>query len=173
LYGGIRRVLEFANRWTDRGETVIIYHPTGQPCAWMECRALTRPLGELAREDHDVVIFNNPPDYARVRRARAAVKVFYILELYDHDRLLRFDPKIFWPRKGRMLALKRTLQMPFVMVANATWIQSWLREHMGLETELQLAFLRELKCDVFQGYLLSHPLPARELEAFVRGRLPR
>ncbi len=40
----------------------------------------------------------------------------------------------------------------------------------GVETELQLAFLRELKCDVFQGYLLSHPLPAAELEAFVRGR---
>jgi glycosyltransferase involved in cell wall biosynthesis len=137
LYGGIRRVLEFANRWTDRGESVIIYHPTGEPCAWMECRAFTRPLRELGREAHDVVIFNNPPDYVRVRRARATVKVFYILELYDHDRLLRFDPRIFWPRKGRMLALKRTLQMPFIMVANATWIQSWLRQHMGLETELQ------------------------------------
>jgi glycosyltransferase involved in cell wall biosynthesis len=138
LYGGIRRVLEFANRWVDQGETVQIYHPTGEPCTWMECRALTRPLGEIGRQDHDVVIFNNPPDYARARRVRARARVFYILELYDHDRLLRFDPKIFWPRKGRMLALKRTLQMPFVMVANATWIQLWLHEHMDLDVELQL-----------------------------------
>jgi glycosyltransferase involved in cell wall biosynthesis len=104
----------------------------------MECRATVLPSGELARRDHDVVIFNNPPDYRQVRRAQARAKVFYILELYDHDRLLRFDPKIFWPRKGRMLALKRSLQMPFVMVANATWIQEWLQQHMQLDADLQL-----------------------------------
>jgi glycosyltransferase involved in cell wall biosynthesis len=137
LYGGIRRVLEFSNRFTDRGEDVTIYHPTGQPCTWMECRARVRPLADLLRSSHDVVIFNNPPDYVWARRASAPLKVFYILELYDRDRLLRFDPKIFWPRKGRMLALKRTLQLPFLMVANASWIQEWLRDHMRLDVELQ------------------------------------
>lgn len=145
LYGGIRRVLEFANRFVDRGERVTIYHPSGRPCEWMECRADVRPLRELHGDAHDVVIFNNPPDYPHVRRAVARVKVFYILELYDRDRLLRFDPKIFWLRKGRMLALKRALQMPFLMVANASWIQSWLREHMGMEVELQFGGInREL-----------------------------
>jgi glycosyltransferase involved in cell wall biosynthesis len=103
----------------------------------MECRAEIRPLAELGRHAHDVVIFNNPPDYVWARRSRATLKVFYILELYDRDRLLRFDPKIFWPRKGRMLALKRSLQMPFLMVANASWIQEWLRDQMGLDVELQ------------------------------------
>src|SRR5205809_1014252 len=115
VYGGIRRVLEFANRWVDRGATVQIFHPAREPCTWMECRAAVRPLEELHRGRHDVVIFNNPPDYRLARRVRARATVFYILELYDHDRLLRFDPKIFWPRKGRMLALKRALQLPFVM----------------------------------------------------------
>jgi len=138
LYGGIRRVIEFSNRWVDRGEDVCIYHPAGTPCQWMESRATTRPLTRLRSEAHDVVIFNNPPDYVHTRRARASVKVFYILELYDRDRLLRFNPRIFWPRKGRILALKRTLQLPFVMVANATWIQKWLREQMHLDVELQL-----------------------------------
>ena len=145
LYGGIRRILEFSNRFVDRGETVTIYHPSGQACTWMECRARVRPLSELHADAHDVVIFNNPPDYRHVRRCRAAVRVFYILELYDRDKLLRFDPKIFWPRKGRILSLKRALQMPFVMVANASWIQMWLREHMGLDSELQFGGLnREL-----------------------------
>jgi glycosyltransferase involved in cell wall biosynthesis len=138
LYGGIRRVLEFANRFVDRGETVIVYHPTGLPCRWMECRAEVRPLHTLRHESHHVAIFNNPPDYKQARRIRAELKVFYILELYDRGRLLRFDPRIFWPRKGRMLALKRSLQMPFLMVANATWIREWLHEHMRLEVELQL-----------------------------------
>ncbi len=150
LYGGIRRVLEFASRFVDRGETVTIYHPSGRPCSWMECRAAVKPLSSLRSEPHDVVIFNNPPDYVWARRARASLKVFYILELYDHDRLLRFDPKIFWPRKGRMLALKRSLQLPFLMVANASWIQEWLREHMGMDAELQFGGVnREL----------FHPVP--------------
>ncbi|HEX6944026.1 MAG TPA: glycosyltransferase family 4 protein [Gemmatimonadaceae bacterium] len=138
MYGGIRRVLEFANRWVESGEVVTIYHPSGEPCRWMECRAAVARLDSLQTDRHDVVIFNNPPDYVWARRARARLKVFYILELYDHDRLLRFDPKIFWPRKGRMLALKRSLQLPFLMVANASWIQAWLRERMRLDVDLQL-----------------------------------
>jgi len=138
LYGGIRRVLEFANRFVDRGARVTIYHPAGTPCAWMECKAGVQPLGTLAAHGHDVVIFNNPPDYRWARRARAKVKVHYILALYERDRLTRFHPGIFWPRKGRMMSLKRALQLPFVHVANATWIQSWLREHMGMNVERQL-----------------------------------
>jgi glycosyltransferase involved in cell wall biosynthesis len=150
LYGGIRRALEFANRLASRGETVAIFHPDGTPCDWMECRAEVRPLSDANRREHDVVIFNDPPDYRIVRRLRARLKVFYILELYDRERLLRFNPKILWPRKGRMLALRRALQMPFLRVANATWIQQWLRAHLNLDVELQLGGVnREL----------FHPVP--------------
>jgi glycosyltransferase involved in cell wall biosynthesis len=138
LYGGIRRVLEFANRFVAMGEDVTVYHPEGTPCEWMECRARVHPTSELLDRDHDVVVFNNPPDYKLARRARARATVFYILALYDRERLKRFDPKIYWPRKGRMLALKRCLQLPFVHVSNATWMQRWLRENLGLETHLQL-----------------------------------
>jgi glycosyltransferase involved in cell wall biosynthesis len=116
----------------------------------MACRAEVRALSMLHQDFHDVVIFNNPPDYRHVRRARAALKVFYILELYDRDRLLRFNPKIWWPRKGRMLALRRSLQMPFLQVANASWIQAWLRDNLHLPVELQLGGVNR---DVF------HPVP--------------
>jgi len=34
----------------------------------------------------------------------------------------------------------------------------------GVETQEQLAFLQEHKCDIFQGYYKSKPLPAREFE---------
>lgn len=37
----------------------------------------------------------------------------------------------------------------------------------GVETELQMAFLAANQCDLVQGYLLSRPLPARELEEHV------
>ena len=36
LFGGIRRVLELAHRLTLRGHSVTIYHPTGEPCDWMD-----------------------------------------------------------------------------------------------------------------------------------------
>lgn len=150
LYGGIRRVLEFSNRFVDRGEDVSVFHPRGTPCTWMECRARVLPTAELFRSSFDVVVFNDPPDYRLVRRARAALKVFYILELYDKDRLREWNPKIWWPRKGRMLSLKRCLQMPFLMAANATWIQRWLRENLSLESDLVLGGVNRT---------LFHPVP--------------
>jgi len=38
----------------------------------------------------------------------------------------------------------------------------------GVETENQLEFLRSEKCDEFQGYYFSKPLPAKELSPFLR-----
>lgn len=40
----------------------------------------------------------------------------------------------------------------------------------GVETEAQLAFLKEHNCDMVQGYLTGRPMPAREFEAFVKAR---
>ena len=39
----------------------------------------------------------------------------------------------------------------------------------GVETAEQLAFLREKGCDEVQGYFFARPMPAEQLEAFVRG----
>jgi EAL domain-containing protein (putative c-di-GMP-specific phosphodiesterase class I) len=38
----------------------------------------------------------------------------------------------------------------------------------GVETEEQAKFLRLLKCDEMQGYLLSKPLPLAEMTALLR-----
>ncbi len=40
----------------------------------------------------------------------------------------------------------------------------------GVETEAQLAFLRDLGCECVQGYLFSKPLPAAELEDWIARR---
>lgn len=40
----------------------------------------------------------------------------------------------------------------------------------GVETEAQARLLRLLRCDEIQGYLISKPLPANELIAFLRAR---
>ena len=40
----------------------------------------------------------------------------------------------------------------------------------GIETTEQLDYLKRIDCDMGQGYLFSHPLPADELVAFIRQR---
>jgi diguanylate cyclase (GGDEF)-like protein len=43
----------------------------------------------------------------------------------------------------------------------------------GVETEAQAQLLRELGCDMIQGYLLSRPLPGPDLAAWLEARLRR
>jgi len=42
----------------------------------------------------------------------------------------------------------------------------------GVETEAQLAFLRELDCDSIQGYLYSRPVPIDVMRGYIGQRLP-
>jgi EAL domain-containing protein (putative c-di-GMP-specific phosphodiesterase class I) len=37
----------------------------------------------------------------------------------------------------------------------------------GVETEMALALLTSLGCDIAQGYLIAKPMPLRELMAFL------
>lgn len=136
LYGGIRRVMELSNRLARLGDDVTIFHPAGTPCAWMEGLAKTRATSELARDAFDAVIFNDPPHYGLALRARARVKAFYVLCLDERERLGKFSIKSLWPRKGRIMALKHALSLPFLKIANATWMQLYLAGELGVESEL-------------------------------------
>ena len=147
LYGGIRRVMELSNRLTKLGDDVTLFHPTGEPCGWMTGLAKTRPTADLTREEFDAVVFNDPPHYELAVRARARVKAFYILCLDDRDRLESFSLKILWPKKGRIMALKRALAMPFLKIANATWMQMYLERTLGIESELVIGGINR---DVFR-----------------------
>jgi EAL domain-containing protein (putative c-di-GMP-specific phosphodiesterase class I) len=42
----------------------------------------------------------------------------------------------------------------------------------GVETEDQMAFLRENNCDEMQGYHFSRPVPAGEIEKLLKGASP-
>ncbi|MNL89488.1 Oxygen sensor protein DosP [compost metagenome] len=42
----------------------------------------------------------------------------------------------------------------------------------GVETSGQQQWLQSQGCPVMQGYLFGKPMPADELEAWLRGRLP-
>lgn len=110
LFGGIRRIIEISNRLSDKGHDVTIYHPTGTPCTWMECKAKTKKHSEILAEYHDVIIFNdpNPLDYQLASAAHARLKLFYILELYQKELLKKSSIKILFPSKLRMRILKKS-----------------------------------------------------------------
>ena len=85
LYGGIRRIIELSNRLVLRGHDVTIFHSDGSPCKWLKCTAKIKSYNMLLNEVHDVVIFNdpNPIDYRLVKKAKAKIKILYVIENID------------------------------------------------------------------------------------------
>jgi len=140
LYGGIRRIIELANRLSERGHDVTIFHSDGSDCKWMKCVAKIKNHNELLEEEHDVIIYNdpNPVDYKLVKRAKTKLKVFYVLELYDKELLKGFNLKIYHPRNRRMMLLKKSLRSPYLKLSNASWEKEWLQENMNIDSKLLL-----------------------------------
>ena len=102
-FGGIRRMIEFANRLTARGHLVTFYLPDDveQRCTWMRCDATVKPIKEGFRDELDVVLFNSEPHWHLLDRfERARRRVFYALHyarLYGkEDTLQRLGIAIIW-----------------------------------------------------------------------------
>jgi len=138
LFGGIRRVIELANRLMARGHDVTIYHSDGNPCEWMACEAKTRRSTAVLKGQHEVLIYNdpNPKDYLLVKLAKARLKVHYTLGLYNSHVLKSKGPRIFLLRNRKTLILKMMLRAPHLQVSNATWMREWLIENMKLRSAL-------------------------------------
>ncbi|MDP1929662.1 MAG: EAL domain-containing protein [Thiobacillus sp.] len=63
----------------------------------------------------------------------------------------------------------RAIVVAIISLANSLGLQTIAE---GVETEQQMAFLREQGCDEVQGYYYSKPLPAESFAAFVRAHSP-
>ncbi len=137
-YGGIRRIIELSNRLTKRGHNVTIFHSDGSPCKWMKCIAKIKSYDKVLKEKHDVVIFNdpNPIDHELAKKAKAKLKVFYVLALYKRTLLKGFNPKIYLPWNKNMLYLKKSLQSPYLKLVNSTWMHYWLKKNMGIDSKI-------------------------------------
>jgi glycosyltransferase involved in cell wall biosynthesis len=138
VFGGIRRMIEMANRLYDRGHDVTIYHSDGSPCTWLACRARIAPGRAVLDSGHDVIVYNDPEpeDMHLAAQARSKVTFYYVLHLYRKDLLAGFHPAIYLGRHKRTRNLRACLRSPHVKLANASWVQRWLREHMGIEAVL-------------------------------------
>jgi len=140
MYGGIRRIIELSNRLTEKGHEVTIFHSDGSPCEWMKCVAKIKSYNEVLKEDHDVIIYNdpNPIDYKLAKKAKAKLKVFYVLELYRKELIKGTNFKVYLPWNKAMLILKKSLRSPYLKLSNATWEKEWLKKHMNIDSTLLL-----------------------------------
>jgi glycosyltransferase involved in cell wall biosynthesis len=138
IYGGIRRIIELSNRLTERGHDITIFHSDGSDCKWMKCIAKVKSYDDVLKEEHDVIIYNdpNPIDYRLAKKAKAKLKVFYVLELYDKELLKGINLKIFLRRN--MLILKKSLRSPYLKLSNATWEKEWLKKNITIDSTLLL-----------------------------------
>ena len=142
VFGGIRRMVELANRMILRGHEVIFYHSDGAPCTWMECLAQTKPDVEILNDEFDVVIYNDPThhDFDLARDAKAKLKVFYCLGLYEKELMIPgFNPKklLFWRGIARRTHwMKMGILHNELVMSNSTWMHRWIQENLGIQTTL-------------------------------------
>src|SRR5262249_61635774 len=73
-FGGIRRMVEFANRLVARGHSVTFYLPddADQRCSWMRCDAAVKPMTAGFDDALDVVLFNHEPQWHPLGRFEGA-----------------------------------------------------------------------------------------------------
>lgn len=113
VFGGVRRMIELGNAWVAAGHSVTLYHPGGEPCAWLPYRGRVAPLAAAADESSDLAWCADPHTYAAFRGHRAAQHVYYCVLARD---------------VGVGAAVRDT---PVRLAANSTPLRRWLERRAG------------------------------------------
>src|SRR5262249_18247230 len=126
-FGGIRRMLEFANRLHARGHSVTFYLPEteGLRCTWMPCDAVVKPIQAGFDDELDVVLFNHEPQWHLLQRfERARKRVFYAL----HSSRL-------YAKEGSWESLRAPVDL---QLANSNWTADQIFAETGSRPTVQL-----------------------------------
>ncbi|MFM8972779.1 MAG: hypothetical protein ACKOOG_09115, partial [Actinomycetota bacterium] len=146
-FGGIRRMIEFANRLVARGHSLTFYLPDGErlECDWMRCDAEVRPIGSGIDDELDVVLFNHEPQWLvldRFRRARR--RVFYAL----HDGHC-------YGKEGSWESIHAAVDL---RLANSGWTADRIEAHTGHRPVVQLGGVNR---EVFHPAAVRRSRPLR------------
>jgi glycosyltransferase involved in cell wall biosynthesis/GT2 family glycosyltransferase len=137
-FGGIRRMVEFANRLVARGHDVTFYLPDDveQGCSWMRCEAAVKPIDAGFGDALDVVLFNHEPQWPLLERfEHARRRVFYALH---YSRL--YDKEGSWESVRAPVDLQ---------LANSNWTADQIFAETGYRPLVQLGGVNR---DTFQPY---------------------
>ncbi len=137
-YGGIRRMVEFANRLLARGHDVVFYLPEHQDlrCSWMRCDARLAPLPTGFDDELDIVLFNDERQWHLLDRfGRARRTVFYALH---YARL--------YAKAGSWESIRAPVDL---QLANSNWTADQICAETGHRPVVQLGGVDR---DVFRPY---------------------
>lgn len=137
-YGGIRRMIEFANRLVARGHHVTFYLPPYQDlrCDWMRCDAPIAPVTAGFDARLDVVLFTHEPQWFLLDHfARARRRVFYALHCGR-----------FYGKEGSWEAARAAVDL---QLANSNWTADEIARETGHRPTVQLGGANR---EVFRPY---------------------
>ena len=124
-FGGIRRMVEFANRLVARGHDVTFFLPPDQAltCGWMRCDARVAVIEDTPL---DVIVFNDERQWHLLDRFPSARRrVFYAL----HDGAL-------YGKGGSWESLRVPVDL---RLANSTWTADQVARRIGERPVVQLS----------------------------------
>ena len=145
-FGGIRRMVEFANRLVARGHHVTFYLPDGVDlrCQWMQCDAAVKPMTAGFGDELDVVLFNHEPQWHLLDRfERARRRVFYALH-YAH----------LYGKEGSWESARAPVDL---QLANSNWTADQIFAETGHRPTVQLGGVNR---EMFHPYPGHEAVPA-------------
>jgi len=122
--GGIRRIIEVANRLKKRGHFVRIYTPPGRPCGWMESDVEVEKISKLPHRVYDIALFNLAEQYPVAIETKARMRVFWVLA----PEALYKDPNI--PIKA--------LRQNFHFLANSTFSANYIKRFRKVKEHIPI-----------------------------------
>ncbi|MBI2625270.1 MAG: glycosyltransferase family 4 protein [Candidatus Nealsonbacteria bacterium] len=161
--GGSRRIIELSNHLINRGHGVVIFCGDGSPVDWMKCEAEIKPEREVLSFTHEVLVLANRNRYPLFKKARALLKVFYVLLLNENEKkyLLGFHPTLILPTKKYAKWLREIFSDKKILaLSNSTGLKDEL-ESYGVNSLLLLGGInREMfypidRPKVFQWKILT------------------
>jgi glycosyltransferase involved in cell wall biosynthesis len=137
-YGGVRRMVEFANRLIARGHDVSFYLPDHEElrCSWMRCDARVKPLSVGLQDEIDIVLFNDERQWHLLEHfARARRRIFYALH---YARL--------YGKEGSWESIRTAVDL---QLANSNWTADQICAETGHRPIVQLGGVNR---DIFRPY---------------------
>lgn len=122
--GGIRRIIEIANRLLKRGHQVEIYTPPGRECFWLKNKVPVQKISKIPHRKFDILLFNLAEQYPIVAAAKAKVKVFWVLA-----------PEAMYKIPDIPI---RALNQGFHLIANSKFTEGYIRRHTHVTHDIPI-----------------------------------
>lgn len=145
-FGGIRRLVEMSNLFTQGGHDVTISTPSGGTLDWLPLLSKVEKNADIENETFDVAICCDPTETALFLKVRAKTKIVYHLAAYN----------LYRPQDPDLTAFY-SLPPDILHIANSQWTADQVRNHYprmsaiipgGVRTEMFRPIKTDKKWDI-------------------------